>query len=166
MKELIVFPVLALVVMLQSAVVSRVPLLWGYADLMLVVLVAWALQPRINTAWHWAVIGGFLMGFISGVPWFVPLFGYLLVVAAAQLLRRRIWQAPLLSVFAVTFFGTLVIHVLSLVVLNLLGHPLPVADSLGLITLPSLLLNLLISIPVYSVIRDLANWMVPAEDEE
>jgi hypothetical protein len=87
-------------------------------------------------------------------------------VAAAQLLRRRIWQAPLLSVFAVTLFGTLVTHLFSLVVLNFTGHPLPVADTLGLITLPSLLLNLLISIPVYSVMRDLANWVVPAEDEE
>jgi hypothetical protein len=36
---------------------------------------------------------------------------------------------------------------------------------LGLITLPSLLLNLLLSIPMYALMRDLAGWVFPVQEE-
>ena len=57
-------------------------------------------------------------------------------------------------------------NLLALIGLNLLGTPLPFGDSLGLIVLPSILLNLLFSIPVYAVIRDLAQWVSPVQEVE
>ena len=54
----------------------------------------------------------------------------------------------------------------TLLVLNLLGTPLPIGDSLGLIVLPSMLLNLLFAVPVYVMIRDLAQWVSPAQEVE
>jgi len=81
----------------------------------------------------------------------------------AQVLQRRVWQAPLLAMFAVTFAGTIWMHLLSFLALRFLGSPLPFGDVLGLITLPSLLLNMLIAIPVYAWMRDLANWVYPSE---
>jgi len=166
MKNLLAYPILAIVLILQTAAVGRITLLAGYADLMLVTLAAWALQEQVTTTWHWAVLGGIMVGFVSGIPWFIPLAGYLLVVGLAHMLRSRVWHAPLLAMFAVTFLGTVSMHVASLTVLRLLGDPLPIGDSLGLITLPSLLLNLLLAIPVYALIRDLAGWMYPLEVEE
>lgn len=157
--------------MLQSAVISRINLLYGSADLVLVILAAWALcaaptrQERINTAWQWALAAGALVGFVSGLPWFVPLAGYLLVVGVARLLQRRVWQAPLLAMFTVSFVGTLFMHLLSLITLRLSGDPLPFGDSLSLITLPSILLNLFLAIPVYPLLRDLAGWLYPLEVE-
>jgi len=161
MRQLISIPVLVLAVILQSAVVSRVTLLSGAADLPLVVLAAWALQEQVDTAWHWALAAGGLAGFVSGMPIVVPLFAYLLVVLIAQVLQRRVWQAPLLAMFVVTFIGTLLLHLLSLGFLRLGGIPLQVPDVLGLITLPAVLLNLLIAIPVFAVMRDLAVWVYP-----
>jgi rod shape-determining protein MreD len=161
MRNLISIPVILLAVLLQSAVVSRVYLLNGAADLPMVVLTAWALQEQVDTAWHWAIALGALVGFVSGIPWFVPVAGYLIVVFLAQLLQKRVWQAPLLAMFLVTFVGTLVINILSFVTLQLLGINVPIPDSLGLITLPTVLLNLLLAIPVYAVMRDLAGWTYP-----
>jgi len=161
MRQLISIPILVLAVILQSAVVSRVTLLSGAADLPLVVLAAWALQEQVDTAWHWALAAGGLAGFVSGMPIVVPLFAYLLVVLIAQVLQRRVWQAPLLAMFVVTFIGTLLLHLLSLGFLRLGGIPLQVPDVLGLITLPAVLLNLLIAIPVFAVMRDLAVWVYP-----
>jgi len=54
MRTLIAFPVLILAVILQSAVISRITLLAGCADLMLVILAAWALQTDIDASWQWA----------------------------------------------------------------------------------------------------------------
>ncbi len=165
MKELIAFPVLVLVLILQMAVVGRITLLSGSADLMLLVLVAWALQPQVATAWHWTQAGGILVGCASHLPWAVPLVGYLLAVAAARLLQRRVWEGPLLAMFTVTFLGTLLMHLLSLAVLRVLGIALEIGDAFGLVVLPSVLLNLLLSIPVFFFVRDFARWMYPVESE-
>jgi len=162
MATLVAFPVLVLALMLQTAVISRINLLYGSADLVLVILAAWALQERVTTSWQWALVAGVLVGFVSGLPWFVPLTGYLMVIGLARLLQRRVWQAPLLAMFAVSLIGTLVMHILSIFSLRLLGDPLPLGDSLSLITLPSILLNLLLAIPVYAGMRDLARWLYPA----
>ncbi|MFL7868762.1 MAG: hypothetical protein AB8I58_08040 [Anaerolineales bacterium] len=165
-RNLIAFPLLALVVIVQSAVVSHMTLLAGYADLMLVVLAAWALKAEASSAWLWALLGGVMVSFVSGLPWLIIIFGYLFVVLLAQLLRRRVWQAPLLAMFSVTFIGTLIMDLFTLIMLNVLGTPLPIGDSLGLIVLPSMLLNLLFAVPVYVMIRDLAQWVSPVEEVE
>jgi len=166
LRNLIAFPVLALVVIVQSAVISQMTLLAGYADLMLIVLAAWALKADASSAWLWAILGGVMVSFVSAMPWVVDMLGYLFVVLLAQLLRQRVWQAPLLAMFSVIFLGTMSVMLLTIIVLNLLGTPLPIGDSLGLIVLPSVLLNLLLAIPVYSVIRDLAQWVSPVQEVE
>ena len=163
MRNIIAFPLLALAVIFQSSIISQIKLLSGYADLLLIVLAAWALQERVKSAWHWGVLASLLIGFISKMPWFVIAIGYLTVVFVAQTLQRRVWQAPLLAMFSVTLVGTLFMHILSYVVLRFTGTPLSFSDVLGLITLPSLLLNMLFSIPIYAFMRDLARWVYPSE---
>ena len=164
MRNLIALPLLALAVILQSSAISQVRLLSGYADLPMLILAAWALQERVTSAWHWAALGCMLVGFVSRVPWFVFVAGYFAVVWVAQLLQKRVWQAPLLAMFSVTFFGTLLVHLLSFAVLRVMGVPFAIADVIGLITLPSLLLNMLGAILIYGVIRDLARWVYPPEE--
>lgn len=166
MRNLIAVPVIILAVILQSAIVSRVSLLSGFADLPLVMLAAWALQEEVETAWHWAVATGALVGFVSGIAWIVPVLSYVVVVALARALQRRVWQAPLLAMFSVTFLGTVGLSVFSLVVLRFSGLNLLVADVFGLVTLPGILLNMLLAIPVYAVMRDLAHWAYPASEVE
>jgi hypothetical protein len=166
MRNVVAAPVILLSVILQSAIISRVYLLSGIADLPLVMLAAWALQEEVDSAWHWAAATGLLVGFISGISWFVPVLGYLAVVALAQILQQRVWQAPLLAMFSITFLGTILVSVLSLVFLRLSGESLPISDVLGLVTLPSVLLNMLLAIPVYAVMRDLARWVYPSPEVE
>src|SRR3972149_12256514 len=104
MKNLVAIPILALALMLQTAVISRITLLSGAADLILLILVAWALQEQVESAWHWAVFAGLLVGFVSAVPPVVPIIGYVLAVAFSRFVIRQIWQTPLLALFSVLFF--------------------------------------------------------------
>lgn len=165
MKELIAIPLLSLILIIQIAIASRISLLGGFADLMLVVLAAWALQERVESAWHWAIFGGLLIGWTSALPWVIPVAGYLLTVALARILVRRIWQAPLLAMFAIVFIGTLLFHLISILILRLLGNPLVVIDALSIITLPSLFLNLFLALPTFPILRDLAVWVYNIEDD-
>lgn len=166
MRNLIAVPVILLAVILQSAVVSYVTILKGIADLPLVVLAAWALQDEVETAWHWAIAIGLLVGFVSGLSIFTPLLSYLLVVAFAQVLQRRVWQAPMLAMFSVTFLGTLGLGAFSMLELRVLGITLSITDAFGLLTLPGILLNMLLAIPVFAVMRDLARWIYPVPEAE
>ena len=165
MATLLAFPILGILLVLQSAVFSQIPLLQGTTDLVLLALVAWSLQRRVQTAWQWGIIGGLLVGFVSAVPFVVYVVGYLLTVGLALLLRRRIWQVPLLAMFIATFFGTLVIHLATLVALRVNGTVLPLSASINLIILPSILLNLLLALPFFTLFSDLAKFLYPEELE-
>lgn len=101
---LVAIPVLGLSLMLQLAVISRLPLLHGTADLILLVLISWALQDRVKAVWFWTLLGGAMVTFVSGMPFYMPLFGYLVVIGFTRLFSRRVWQTPLLAMFAATFF--------------------------------------------------------------
>jgi rod shape-determining protein MreD len=166
MRNLIAVPVIILTVILQSAIFSRITLLSGFADLSLIMLAAWALQEEVESAWHWAAAAGLLVGFVSGVPLIVPVVSYGIVVALAKMLQRRVWQAPLLAMFSVTFMGTIIVNLLTLLVLRFLGVPLAIGDTLGLLILPAVLLNMLFAIPVYAIMRDLASWVYPSMEIE
>lgn len=163
MRNIIAFPLLGLAVIVQSSLVSEIHLLQGYADLPMLIIAAWALQERVDSAWHWAVLTCLFVGFVSSLPWIIFVIGYLAVVYIARILQKRVWQAPLLAMFSLVFIGTLIMHILTFGVLTLLGTSLPFSDVTTLITLPTLLLNMLFSIPIYTLIRDLAFWVYPAE---
>jgi rod shape-determining protein MreD len=166
MRNLIAIPVLFLAVILQSAVISRIYLLSGVADLPLVMLAAWALQEQTDSSWHWAVAFGLLVGFVSALPWYVPVISYVLVVALAQMLQKRVWQAPLLAMFSVTFLGTVILNILTYLVMRIGGTDMPFEDVLGLLVLPGVLLNMLLAIPVYAIMRDLSRWVYPTPEVE
>lgn len=162
---LLSIPIMALAVILQSAVASRLPLLQGTADLILLILVAWSLQERVRSAAIWALVGGVAVAFVSALPPAVPLAGYLILVGMARIVHRQVWKTPMLAMFLMVIAGTLILHGISLLALSFAGSELPFMDSLELITLPSLLLNLLLALPVYTLFKDLAVVLYPAKLE-
>lgn len=164
MRNLIAFPFLGLAVILQSSVVSQVQLLAGYADIPLVLLSAWALQDRVDSAWHWGAVTALLVGYVSSMSPVVTVIGYMTVVFLARALQRRVWQALLLAMFSVVFLGTLIFHSLSFAALTLSGISFSIGDAARLVTLPSLLLNMLLSVPLYAFMRDLSYWVYPVEE--
>jgi len=165
MPILFAIPFLGFLVILQSAVVNRMPLLHGTADLVLLAITAWALRPRVRTHWQWTIIGGLFVSLFTSLPLFVFLAGYLAATALAVFLRQRVWKAPLLAMFSVVFTVTLLIHILTVFTLSLQGTLLPLLEVLNQVTLPSLLLNLLLTVPFYAIIGDIADRFYPEELE-
>lgn len=158
-------PILAFAVILQSTVFSRVPLLNGPLDLVVVVLICWTLNERVRDEWTWALIGGSMVGFVSALPVPVPIVSYLLVTAVSVYLKRRVWQVPILALFVTIVLGTLIVHLASFAVLTVLGTPLSFFEALNLIILPSLLLNLLAALPVNGLVGEIAGFLNREEIE-
>lgn len=165
MATVLAFPILGALVILQSAIASRVTLLQGSADLVLLAVIAWAIHPKVESAWQWAVIGGLLVNIPSAMPLGIPLIGYLVTTGLALLLRQRVWQVPVLAMLSATFLGSLVCLGLDWAVLRFLGTPLPLGQSFYLVILPATLINLLLAVPFFAFAGDLAARLYPAEIE-
>ena len=165
MRSLLSLLILGVALLFQSAVVSRINLLAGCADLVLLVVAAWCVQLNARHAWLWALAAGLLVGSMSQLPLLVPLAAYGLMAWLARLLTRRIWQAPLLGMFLVVFAGTLFLHSFTYITLWFQDTQLPLGESFLQIILPSTLLNLMLAAPVHALMRDLALWAHPLELE-
>jgi rod shape-determining protein MreD len=161
---LILFCTLGLAIFLQTAMVSRITLLGGTADLVLLIVTAWGLQERARFTWILAAAAGLWMGAISGAPWPLYLGIYLVVAGMARFLTRRVWQAPLLAMFAVTFIADILL-LSSMYLYRILfeNTSLLFAESFLQIILPSVLINLILSVGILPLIRNLAARLYPAE---
>ncbi len=161
MRVLIAFPIMTLLIILQTVVVRQIPLLQGSADLVLLAVISWALQKRVDTVWHWGVIAGLLVSLVSAIPVYLVILNYLVAAAIALLMRRRIWRISFFVMLVTTFISTIVTQAITLLSLRILGTPLPLMESINLIILPSILLNLLLALPFYFWMGDLASWLYP-----
>ena len=159
--------VLSLVVfyILQTTVFSRITLIAGTADLILLFLIAWSLQEEVKNTWLWTVVAGLLISFVSAMPFFAPLIGYLGVVTLSKLLQRRIWRIPILAMFIVTLLGTFFQNVIFVIALQVSGAPISWAQSIDSVILPSIILNLIFALPVFAVANDLVGRIYPLEVE-
>jgi hypothetical protein len=66
---------------------------------------------------------------------------------------------------ATTFICTLIVQLISLSARLITGVSIPLMSVLNLIILPSLLLNLILAITVFSIMHDMANWLYPEKLE-
>ena len=163
MSVLLSIPVLAFISILQSAVVSRLPLNQGVADLMLVLLAAISLQKRVNTAWQWSLVGGLLIDSMSGLPFGVFTVSYVLVTGLGLIIRERIWRYTFLMQLLLVLFGTLISQGISYLVLFLQGANLDFFSVLLVITMPSIILNFMLSLPIYILTKDVLDQISPQE---
>ncbi|MFZ6029780.1 MAG: hypothetical protein ACOYYS_18865 [Chloroflexota bacterium] len=163
MAYLIAIPLLGALILVQMAVLSRAPLLHGTPDLMLLVVAAWAIRPRVRSQIFWTILGIFFVGYTSALGYLVPAIAYGITVLVATALRRRVWRALLLAYLLVVLIGSMSFHALTVLFLFVQGASLPLAEIVNQIVLPSLVLNLSLALPVYVLVGDLADRLYPEE---
>jgi hypothetical protein len=165
MPVLIGIPVLILTVVIQTTAFSRLPLLYGTADIVLLVILAWNLNEKVKHGLEWVILAGLMVSFVSALPFFLPIFGYLIASGLAYWLKRRIWQTPVLAMLFSSFLGTIVFQTLSLISLNISGSNISTPVGISLVILPSVLWNLILAVPVYTLVGEMAAWVYPGENE-
>ncbi len=138
-------------------------LLNGVPDLMLVAVISWCFQSRVKNGWIWAIIAGIIFGTVSTIQYYVPMATYLIMVGIIKIIKGRIWQLPILTILVITLIGTFIEHVFFLIALYFSGVVLPLGQALQEVVIPSMLLNLVFSFPLYWIMRDLSSWVYPSE---
>jgi rod shape-determining protein MreD len=163
MSVILSLPVLGLLTIIQSAVISRLPLNRGTADLVLVVLVAIALQKTVTVSWQWSLVGGLFVDFFSGLPFGIFTISYLIATGLALILRDRIWRFSFLMQLLVVLAGTILSHGITYLSLLFQGASLPFVTTLQAVTMPSIILNFMLSLPIFILTRDVIEQFNPVE---
>ena len=150
---------------LQNSIVSRLQMLYGAADLVLLVLISWILQSGERRHWPLGLLAGLLMGISSAVPVWVPVIGYVSFTLIVTWIQQRVWQVPIWLLVISTFFGTFMIYGLEILYRWLTAVQLDLLQVLNVVLLPSLVLNMIIVLPVYAFVGELTKRLYPKEVE-
>jgi rod shape-determining protein MreD len=165
MDKLIAVPIVLVLFMLQIGIFSNLRLLHGTPDVMLVAVIAWALNDRVKTGWLWGIMAGMLVGYASALPFVAVLAGYVAITGFARFLQRRVWQAPLLAMFMTTLLGTLMMAGITILSLSFGGSSFSFQTAISQIILPTVLMNLMLALPIHFIFIDFADWVYPLEEE-
>ena len=148
---------------LQGTLVTRIKLLQGHADLVLLVLIAIILQEDIKPDWRWGLFAGLILSLSSALPLWVLLSGYTSSAIICYLLRMRILQVPMLTLFSSILIGTILIDGSTMIYLWLLSNPLNFIEAINFVLLPRIVINMLIALPVFAIVGELSKIFIPNE---
>jgi rod shape-determining protein MreD len=161
MARYIGIPILALAAIMNAAVMSRLQIGGGAPDLVFLVVVSWALLADVRDAMLWAVIGGVMQDWMSIAPLGASALGLVIVVFVADSLFGQVQRGNLLIPPLVAGVGTVVYHLGILIGLRLVGHAVPVPLGLAYVTLPTVIYNVILSLPVFRVVGLIYGWLSP-----
>jgi cell shape-determining protein MreD len=140
-------------------VVGRIQILSGSGDLILVIVCALASQEKANYLWLLGAVGGLVMGFISAAPWYIFLIVYMILIGVSRLIIQKIWQAPLLAMFILTFLGSLLSYgMIYLYRVLLENFSQNVSEVFINIILPSTLINILLIFIIHPLVGYLSKF--------
>ncbi len=137
--------------LIQTSALPLFSFFGGRPDLVLVLLLAWMLGRGLAEALPLAMLGGVLLGLLSGGTPGVALLALALVAVLAAARELHLLQADVLAVL-VAFVGTLLYQFIFLVAAFLGAHTVTWAGALSAIMLPAALLNAILIIPAYRLV--------------
>ncbi len=156
-------PLLALLAVLQSSVVSYLRFLDGRPDLILLAVVAWGLTGRAREAMVWGLTGGIFLDLLSGMPVGTTGLTLTLIAYLVSFLEGRFWEAHLLMPLAVTLVASLLYHFSGLGAYALSGSGIDLSMAIARVIMPSTFLNLLLALPITQLARSVHQSLFPPE---
>ena len=162
MSYIVGLPLLAFAAVLQATLLPQFRLFGGTIDLVLLLTLNWTLVGESRGGPIWALMGGLCLDLLSGGPLGANALGLVLVAYLASLSEGRFWSSHVLLPLASVLLGTVVYHLVYLLTLAATGHSVSWGLSLSQVTLPTVLLNTLVMLPVYHLVRWLHSVLHPA----
>ncbi|MBV9325148.1 MAG: rod shape-determining protein MreD [Chloroflexi bacterium] len=162
MRFLVVGALLAFAALLQSVLGPSLPLVRGRPDLVLVVVLAWAMLRGSGEGALVGFLGGMLLDSVTYTPFGIntALFG--LIGYCAGLPEVNVYRGNLPYFLGITALATLAYHTVYFLILQALGNSMPPLIETYAAAVPAAALNALL-VPLAFVVcrrlvRTLAGW--------
>ncbi len=143
---------LALVALVQVSTLPAFAVGSVVPDLMLVIVVSWALLRGLRSALAWALVGGLCLDLIAGSPFGMYTLGLLVAAVVAGSGGNTLYRGSLLLPLAMLVLATLARSGVHLAVLLVTGHTLPTTDTLLRLTLLELAYNTVLLLIIYPLL--------------
>ena len=131
--------------LLQSVLLSRVNLWGARPDLMLLVVLVWAVVRGVNAGLVWGFIGGLVVDLLSGGPLGTTVLALLSVVLVAGQPWGQGLSSPVARLLLPAFVGVIVYHLVLLLALAFTGHATDWGFAVLRVIVPSALFNSLLA---------------------
>lgn len=146
-------PILALAAVLQATLIPQMRILGGQPDLVLLCVIAWSVNGRLETGVTWALVGGIVSDLMSAAPLGTSALGLVLLVFAIDTIKRQLFGVNFLLVLLIVVVATALHAYLIMIVLAISGFRVTPVPSTLYVILPSVVYNLAFIVPVYVLIR-------------
>ncbi|HML24046.1 MAG TPA: rod shape-determining protein MreD [Aggregatilinea sp.] len=154
-------PILMIAAVLNATVMPEFRIGGGAPDLVLILVVSWALLADVREAMLWSVVGGVLQDWLSVAPLGTSALGLVIVVFAADAVFGQISRNNIIVPPLVAAAGTVVYHLIILSVLWVVGINVPIDRGLSYVTIPAMFYNALLIIPVFRLMGRVSLWLHP-----
>jgi hypothetical protein len=159
-------PVMLILSVIQSVAVSRISIMSGSADIILLAIVSLGVTKENRNIFIWALVGGIFISFISAMPAVAVITAYLVVAGITRFVYKGIWQSPILAILLSSFIGTVVKFIIDIIALQFISISIDFPAAIRMTLAPNLILNLFILFPIYSLMGDLSKWISRKEEYE
>ncbi len=156
-------PLMALLAIVQTAVLPHFPIAGVEPQLLFLVALAWGLVRGLEEGLVWAFIGGLWSDLFSMTPVGLSSLAFMAAVAAGVLLQQIMPPRRLLVAALMAGLGTFIYLIISLIVLGLLGHGVSAAGLAELT--PLFVLHMVTILPIYLLLQSLVRVLKPRRVE-
>ncbi|MCA9964023.1 MAG: rod shape-determining protein MreD [Anaerolineales bacterium] len=159
----VAFPLMALLGVLQTAVLPHFPILGQVPVLPFLVALAWGLLRGVNEGAVWAFMAGFWQDMFSIVPLGTHALVFLLAITAVLLIQQLLPLSQFLLPALFATIATILYLILHTMLLRLLGFSLTLNAVTSL--LPIVILHAIIILPIYWLMNQINRRVNPRRVE-
>lgn len=149
-------PLLALAAALQVTFMPQLRVFGGEANLVMLLVLAYARRATLEQGVTWAFIGGIAVDLLSSTPTGTHVLSLVLFVFVIDRLRGQVPNVGFISTAGLVIVGTLIEFGFSYLASALAGYGLPPLTVFSYNVLPSIAYNLVLIWPLAWFVRRLA----------
>lgn len=154
-------PILLLAAVLNATLMVEFRVGNGAPDLVFLFVISWALLVSVQDALFWAVIGGVMQDMFSIAPLGTSALGLVVVAFLSDVLFGQISRRNVLIPPLVAAAGTVIYHLGILLALQMASINVPLGRGLSYVTLPTVVYNTLLILPVFRLVGQIHFWLTP-----
>ncbi|MBN1430301.1 MAG: rod shape-determining protein MreD [Anaerolineae bacterium] len=148
------FPLMLSAVLIQAVILPRMRMYGGQLDLVVILVLAWAILDHRQEGMVWAFIGGLCLDLFSGAPLGISSLVLVPIAYLISLTEAQVYRTNALLPLLLAGCGTLAYHAGYLLAIRFLaGMSVAWLHVIWYVTLPSLLFDIIAIMPVLWILR-------------